>query len=673
MLIRCLAAMLLIGGCAAAQTNTSAAPAAPAPQNTAFAKTPAPAPSTDGLPSPHKFDYSKSAPAFPNLIAPYMPRHVPPPVMSNSQRTMQLMHDGKLYLSLDDAVALALENNLDLGIARYNLLIADTDLLRTKAGGIFRGVNTGVVQGTAGGGVGGIGAGTAGGGAGGTSAGSGGAGGGAGGVVQSTLGAGSNVDSYDPTLSSQLNLEHLVFPVANPVTTGAVPSIGQNTANANFSYSQSFLTGTNLQVIFQNQRIASTNLFNTLNPTLSGYYQVRLRQHLLSGFGIGPNIRYIRIAKNNREISDIAFRDQVTATVSQIENLYWDLVNTYEDERVKQRALDLASKTLSDDKEQVKIGNLAPFEVTRAEAEVASRNQDLILAQTNLQLQQLLMKNAVTRNTNDAALADAVVVPTDTAAVPQQEPVIPVQDLVADAMQNRPDLGEARIDMTNRVISKKASANALLPQVDAVAFYGGTSLAGPPNLLNPQFVPGTIPTTGLLDSFSGLGNSPDYFVGLNVTIPIRNRVAQADQVRSELEYRQAEMRLQQLQNQIGIEVRNGQFKVQQDRARVDAARQSRDLAAHSLEIEQQKMNLGASTSTLVLTAQRDLAVAESTLVSATTTYEKDRVDLDRLTGLTLQHLGIDIGDAEKGRVQHMPNVPGIAPRPQSDVQTSDKK
>jgi outer membrane protein TolC len=592
--------------------------------------------------------------------------------MSNSTRTMQLMRDGKLYISIDDAVALALENNLDLGIARYNLLIADTDLLRTKAGSAPRGVNTGLVQGTAGGGVGGIGAGTAGGGAGGSSVGSGGAGAGAGGQVLSTIGTGSNVDSYDPILNANLNLEHAVYPLSNTVTLG-VPSVGQNTTNANFSYSQSFLTGTNLQVIFQNGRQTSTAIFNTLNPILNNYYRIELRQHLASGFGIGPNIRFIRIAKNNRETTDIAFRDQVTATVSQIENLYWDLVNAYEDERVKQRALDLASKTLSDDKEQVKIGNLAPFEVTRAEAEVASRNQDLILAQTTLQLQQLLMKNAVTRNLNDPILADAVVIPTDTMDIPQQEPVVPVQDLVADAMHNRPDLGEARIDMTNRVISKKAAANNLLPQVDAVAWYGGSGLAGAPNVLNPGFVPGSIAGTGLFDSWSGLANSPDYYVGLQVSIPIRNRVAQADQIRSELEYRQAEMRLQQLQNQIAIEVRNAQFAVQQDRAQVDAARKSRDLSAHSLEIEQQKMNLGASTSNLVLTAQRDLALAESTLVAAMTKYEKARVDLDRVTGSTLQHLGIEIGDAESGRVQHMPNVPGVAPRPHSETGTETKQ
>src|SRR4051812_14507942 len=248
MLIRRLAAMLLIAGCAAAQNAAPTnAPVAPSAQNSAFGKAPAAAPNGDGMPSPHKFDYSKSAPSFPNLLAPYEPRHVPPPTMTNSQRTMQLVRDGKLYMSLNDAIALALENNLDLGIARYNLLIADTDLLRTKAGAQARGVATGLVQGTAGGGIGGIGAAGAGAGAGGTAAGAGGSGSGAGGQVLSTLGAGSQVDSFDPLLTGNLRIEHGTFPVANTITTG-IPSVTQNTGTANFSYAQAFPTGTSLQV-----------------------------------------------------------------------------------------------------------------------------------------------------------------------------------------------------------------------------------------------------------------------------------------------------------------------------------------------------------------------------------------------------------------------------------------
>ncbi len=461
-------------------------------------------------------------------------------------------------------------------------------------------------------------------------------------------------------------MEHGSFPLANTVTTG-VASLTQNTGLGNFNYFQAWATGTDLQVGYNNNRVTTNSLFQTLMPQLNSSFRATVRQHLLSGFGFGPNMRFIRIARNNREISDIAFRAQVIATVSQIENIYWDLVNAYEDTQVKERSLAFAEKTLSDNREQVKIGNLAPIEVTKAESEVAQRNQDLILARTQFELQELLMKNAITRNLNDPVVADADVIPTDTMKLEVNEPVVPIQDLLNDAMQHSPDLAEARIDMNNRVISKKAVANALLPQVDLFGFYGGSALAGVQNPNNPNLAPGTIPATGFTNAFHNLfGTAPDYGAGISLSIPLRNRAAQADQIRSELEFRQAEMRLQQLENQIAIGVRNAQFTVQQNRARVDAARKARDLAASTLDIEQKKMTLGASSSSLVLASQRDLGVAESNLVAAEAQYEKSRVELDRITGLTLNHLGIDIADAESGSVQRMPSVPGVLPR--NDIQ-----
>ncbi len=609
-------------------------------------------------------DYAKANSHFPNVIGPYEQHHLPSPSFANSPRIESLMKNGKLYVSLSDAIALALENNLDLAIARYNLAIAETDILRSKSGAAVRGVATGLVQGTPGGGIGGFGAGASGAGAGGTSGGAGGAGTGASGLVQSTLGAGAPIDSYDPQLNASLNINHAVFPLSNTVTTG-VAGFAQNSGIANFNYQQAFPIGASLRVDFENSRTTNNSLFSTLVPEIRSNFRVTLRQRLLSGFGPGPNTRFIRIARNNREISDIAFRNQVIATVTQIQNIYWDLVNAFEDVRVRQRALALAEKTLNDNREQVRIGTLAPIEVARAESEVANRNQDLILAQTTLQLQQLLMKNAITRNLkDDPVLADAEVLPTDTMTIPENEPVVPIQDLVNDAMNHRPELAQARIDLTNREISRKASANALLPQVDLIGWYGASGLAGVQNPLNPDLAPGSIVRTGFSSAFSRLFDHdfPDYAVGFNVSIPIRNRAAQADQIRSELEFRQAQMRLQQLQNQIAIEVRNAQFTVQQGRARVEAARTARNLAQNNLEIEQKRHQLGASTSFQVLQAQRDLAQAESLLVTAMSAYEKARVELDRVVGLTLARNGIELEDAEKGTVTRLPQIPGVMPR-----------
>lgn len=633
-------------------------------------QSPVPAPQA---PVPQVVDFSKPQSHLPNVFGPYAPRQVSEPGFSNAPRLHQLVNDGKVLLSLNDAIALALENNLDLAIARYNLSIADTDVLRSKAGSTIRGVATGLVQGTPGGGIGGFGSG-AGSGAGGTSVGSGGAGAGSSGLVQSTLGAGPSVPSFDPVLSSSLFINHSTFPLANTVTSG-VANLRQNRGTADFSYSQGWATGTQMQLSFNNSRETTNSLRTTLIPVLNSSFNLQLRQPLLEGFGVASNTRFIRIARNNREISDIAFRNQVIATVSQIQNIYWDLVNAYEDVKVKERSVTLANKTLSDNRKQVDIGTLAPIEIVRAESEVATRNQELIVSQTNLQLQQLLMKNAITRNLGDAALAAAEVIPTDAMTLPENEPVIPTQDLIHEALSGRPELAQSRIDLTNRDINRKAARNSLLPSLDFVASYGGSGLAGEqnPNITcgspnasaPPNCMPAnSVPRTGYNNAFARLfdNSNPNYAFGLQLSIPIRNRAAQADQVRSELEYRQAQLRMQQLQNQIGIEVRNAQFAVQQNRARVEAARKGRELAQQSLEAEQKKYSLGASTNFQVLQAQRDLAQAESALVQAMSAYEKSRVELDRVTGQTLSRNSIRMDEAETGVIHTMPAVPYVAPR-----------
>jgi outer membrane protein TolC len=582
---------------------------------------------------------------------------------------------------------LALENNLDIGIARYNLNIADTDVLRAKSGANnFLGANSGVVQNTPGSGVGGLG-GTVGSGAGGTTAAPGGIGAGTNGLVSSSLGLGSPITSFDPILTSTLQEDHNSI-ISSNVFTGA-PTVSQNTGTYNFNYAQGFQWGTNMSVGFTNSRITTNNVFNTYSPQVSPAFQFRLTQHLLQGFGFLPNTRLIRLTKNNREISDVAFRLQIITTVDQIENMYWDLVFAYENVRVQQESLTFAQKTLSDTQKQVQIGSLAPIEVVRAQSTVAGDQQSLILAQNNLQLQQLLMKNALSRTLVDPVLADAEVIPTSTIALPEQEPVIPTQDLVDAALGHRPELAESRIDLTNREINNKAIRNSMLPTLDLFAYYGGSGLAGsqnPANLCANQpageqaegFCSGFNPTippngatvinpvspVGYTSALNQLVNStaPDKGVGLTLNIPIRNRNADALQVRAELEYRQAQMREQQIENQIRIEVRSAQFNLQQNRAAVVAAQAAVELGHQSLDAEQKKLNLGASTSTLVLQNQSVLATNESNLVSAMAAYEKSRIELDRATGLLLDHTGIIMGDAERGHVTHMPNVPYVAPR-----------
>ncbi len=591
-----------------------------------------------------------------NPFTAYRSQEVPPPELSNSPLLTQLIRDGKLYLSLKDAIRLALENNLDLAIARYNLPIANTDILRTKAGGIFRGVNTGVVQGTPGGGIGGFGAGAPGAGAGGTSGGAGGAGAGASGLVQSTLGAGTAVSSYDPVLAGSVGAEHQTTPLANRQLYG-VPSLQSNTGQASFSYNQAFPTGTSFTVEFNNNRQTTNSPFFNLSPVLNSVYRFSFQQQLLAGFGFGPNLRYLRIAKNNKKISDIAFKDQVIATVTQIENIYWDLVNAYQQAQVNEQSLAFAQQSLETSKKLLQLESIPAMDVMRAEAEVSRRDQDLTIAKTSLQLQELLIKNALTKSLDDPVLEAVPVITTDHLQPSQASASDSIQDLIAQALHERPELSESDIDLANRQISRKAARNALLPSLSLVGFYGGSGLAGP---LNPLYNLPTPNTSNVPTDFSGAlanafnNSSPDYYIGFTLNIPIRNRVAKADQFRSELEYRQAELRLEQLRKQIRIEVRNAQYTLQQTGARVDAAGKARDLSQRTFEIMQKEQTLGAGSSFQTLAAQRDLAVAELDLVTAMTTYEKAKVELDRATGSTLEHNGIKIEDAIQGNASSSP-------------------
>jgi len=667
----CLASAILVG---TTPTPLWAQGTPPAPSSQA---TLPPTPQPAQPQAIHLKDYSNPRPAFPHVLQPYKPQQLAQPNLGNSPRIDTLMRDGKIYLSIDDAVALALENNLDLDIARYNLNIAEADLLRAKSGASILGVNTGIVQNTPGGGVGGLGN-TVGSGTGGTTVAAGGAGTGTNGLVSSTLGVGSPITSFDPQLTGTLQLDKNETESVSLIS--PVPILAQNTYTADFGYTQGFQWGTTVTAAFNNTHVTTNNPISLLTPQLGSNFQARVTQNLLQGFGFLPNTRFIRIAKNNREISDVAFRLQIITTVDQIENMYWDLVFAYENVRVQQESLTYAQKALEDSKRQAQVGTAPPIQVVSAQSTVATDQQNLIVAQNNLQLQQLLMKNALSRSIEDPVLAEADVIPTSTVQVPQQEPVIPIQDMINDALQHRAELVESRIDLNSRDINTKAVRNALLPTLDAFAYYGGSGVGGNFNPALPQctaaitsgcynlsrvpppFASGA--PVGYGGTLNQLVNStaPDKGVGLTLTIPIRNRLAQSNQVRAELEYRQAQVRQHQLENQVRIEVRNAQFDVRQNRAAVQAAQSAVDLARQTLDADQQKLKVGLTTQTAILQDAATLTTSESNLVSAKAAYEKSRIELDRATGLLLDHAGIDVADATRGQVTHLPNVPYVVPR-----------
>jgi outer membrane protein len=609
-----------------------------------------------------------------NLIGPYTPTAVPLPTLGNTPRLDNLLRDGKIYLSLSDAVTLALENNYDIAIARINLDIADTDILRAKAGSTLRGVSTGLVTNTLGGSSSTI---TSGGGPGGTSNAAGGSGTGTSGLVLSTNGGGPQPYNFDGVLTGTAGYERATTQQTSTLITGS-NSLNQDTTTYNAGYQQGFVTGTLLTATFNNTRTSTTSVRNVYSPQIQSTFRVTGTQHLLQGFGPGINGRFIIQAKNDRRITDSAFRQQIIYTVTQVESIYWSLVSAYEDEQSKERALTQSTQLASDNRKQLEIGTLAPLDVVNSDSAVATDKQALTTSKSNLEYQQLLMKQALARNLNDPQLATAPVVPTDRVGLdklPEEDTA--VEDLVKLAYVGNPQIEQAVLSMKNNEITIRGEKNGLLPVVDAQVYYGASSLGGSQNPAYKCTDPLTfavVPCTGaqaVTDrNYGGIvgnlfnNNAPDYGFQVNVNIPIRNRTAQADQARSQMEYRQAQMRLQQLYTQVRIQVINAQYALTNDRANVVAAQASRDFGAQSLDAEQKKYKLGASTTANVLQQERNLATAENSLISATAAFAKDRSTLFQILSSTLDRYGILLGDAATGAVSQKPVIPGLtAPQP----------
>ncbi len=630
-------------------------------------------------------DYTKPKNPFPNPIKQYTVTDFDLPRLTNTPRLDQLVRDGKIYLSLADAVTLALENNFDIAIARINLDIADSDILRSHAGSSLRGVSTGLVTGTLGGTTSTV---TGGGGPGGTSTASGGSATGASGLVESTNGGGPVPENFDPYLTGTLQTERATFPSGYSAS-GSSSSSGTtgrsfnnlNTSTYNFGYYQGFKTGTALSTTFNNTRTASSYYGTSYSPELSSTFRVQLQQHLLQGCCISVNGRFIIQAKNDRQITDSAFRQQVIYTVTQVEDIYWGLVSAYEDTQAKQRAIEQSQKLLSDNKKQLQIGTLAPLDVVNSESTVATDQQALISSQTNLEYQQLIMKQAIARDLNDPVLTAAPVVPTDRVSTERlAEEDLTVDALVQQAYANNPQIEQATLNMKNDEITVKAFKNGLLPTVDVYGFYGAAAVGGKQgkNALCSDTsgntilcAPNTLPTTNYGGTFQNLFNNsaPDKGIGLSINIPIRNRTAQADQARSQMEYRQAQMRLQQLYTQLRIQVINQQYALTNDRAQLLAAISARDYNAQSLDAEKKKYTLGASTTANVLQQSRNLATAENNLFSAEAAYAKDRATLRQLLASTLTTYNIAIQDAANGTVTQAPAIPGVMPvQPDKPVQ-----
>ncbi len=647
-----------------AQEGTASAP----PDNAASDLPVAPVPvATQPVPlRTTERDYSKAFGTWHgNPINIYRPTTIAKASFANSVRLADLMKDGKIYLSLSDAIALAIENNYDIAIARYDLDIADTDILRTRTGAAPLGAPSGLITGTLGGSTSTL---STGGGPGGSTVGSGGAGSGVSGLTLTTAGAGPAPENLDPTLNGNIQLQRAESPQSSIFS----PRASTNTNQYNFTYNQGFITGTSLAVGFNNQRLTTNSELYTYSPLFSSSFQATVTQQLLQGAGIWVNKRFMYQALNDRRITDSSFRQQILYTVNQVESIYWGLVQAYEDVQAKQHALEQSNQLLTDNRKQLEVGSMAPLDVVNAESSVAADQQSLISAQSALNYQQQIIKQAITRNLNDAALSAAPVIPTDRVSLePISEESQPVEALVQEAFQQRPELEQAVLTLRNDEITLKGARNAMLPTLNVFGFYGASATGGSqsPDCFNffaspaGPCAPNSVPNVGYGSTLNNLVNSssPDKGAGFNLTVNIRNREAQSVQERSLMEYRQAELRLEQLYTQIRMQVVNAMFALTNDRAQVRSAQALRDYNQQSVDAEQKKLHLGASTTANVLQQQRNLATSEDSLIAANATYAKDRAGLYQTLASTLQHYGINLPDAASGAVTAAPVIPGVAP------------
>ena len=658
-------AILLAGGPAFAQE-----PGAPPQQ-------PAPAPAKPGLPTPQtpaqevyntppptnppipvslgtsKYHYTRAPKGFPNLIAPYRPIRVPEPVLTNSPRIDQLIHDGKLELTLQDAVELALENSMDIAVSRYNVWFADTDILQTEAGGQPFGISGAEVR-------------------------------------QSFA----NIPfmNFDPTLTTQISYDDRKTPINNPFISGTgtgtaatAATLFSHTGTYTNSLTEGFSTGTTATVGWNNTRASSSPTANFFNPDVSSSLIVSVQQQLLNGFGRFANRRNILIAKNNRKLADYVFEAQAITTVTSTITAYWELVFARANVEVQQQAVATSQRLYGDNKKQLEIGTMAPLDVTRAEAQLATDQQNLIIAQTAKLQDEQILKNAISKDPLAANFINVELIPTDKATPPEATETATFEESIKEAFQKRPELLEQQLNIANGQIDVRATGIALRPTATLFAQYTSSGLAGnspitaaPVTVAGNQIVDANgVPIAGFFEpttSAAVTGRSqqgfttaqsqifhntfPDYLVGVNVQIPFRNRSAQATNQRSILDLRQFEAQMQQLKNAAVVDVRNTYIALQQGRVQVATASEERKLQQQTFDAEQKKYQLGASTVYNVILTQRDLVNAQGAELRALANLLEAKAQYERAVGRTLDVNRVSIADAKHGEVEKETLIPG---------------
>ncbi|HEX3744144.1 MAG TPA: TolC family protein [Bryobacteraceae bacterium] len=598
----------------------------------------------------------------------------------DSSRIDALMRAGNIYLSLRDAIALALENNLDIESSRYAPQLALADLQRAAAGQLLRNVSTNISSGPSSASLNVLA---------GASAVNGGAGGA--GVANTNNGvlsglsvqlAGSSIPNMDPTLFVAANAYHQTQILTSTTFTGT-SALVDSYKSLIYGVQQNLWNGTQVSVgmssIFNYNQNATTAIFN---PYDSGSLSLTITQPLLNGFGVSLNQRAYHKAKNNLKANDLTFKNQVMTTVTSVVNLYWDLV-TFDDElKIKQQTLDLDTHLYQDNQRRAALGAIAPIDTIQAEADMKAAQQDVITQESQVLQQEMILKNYLTRSGMDTpAVAVARIVPTDHIAVPEKEEVVPVQDLMADALLNRPEVEQNQISLENARLDLKGVRNNLLPSLSATASFsnagqGGSittvpqPVVGPNGVITYQQLTAAQVNQQLIGGYGTvLGqvfgrDFPNYSIGLQLTMSLRNRSAQADLITNELTYRQAEIQDKQLRNNIKLNVLNSYTALRNARAAWETSVAARKLYDETLAGTRRKYELGTSTILDVVIAQRDDTARQLSEADALDQFERARTNLDQTLGKTLDTFNVNLDEAKRGVVAREPDlIPPSPPAP----------
>ncbi len=592
------------------------------------------------------------------LTRPYQRRVIPPVSLNNSDRLQALVRAGNLYVSGQDVIALALENNLDIEIQRYGPLLYREVTKRAESGNLLRTVGAGVAAGPQSVSLTGVSSTTA---LGASTA-----------AVTSQGGIltqlGPSLLNLDPAVTVNANFAHTTNPQSNTFLTGTT-SLIDDIRSYSANYSQSWDFGLNAALNYSSVRNKFNSLAFNLNPYDSGALDLQISQNFLNGFGRAVNGRNIRVAKNNEKISDLQFKQQVITTISAVLNLYWDLVSFNQDLKARRDELATAQALYEDNKKQVEIGTLAPIEVTRAESQVYTSQQDLLVSQTNLLQQEIVLKNALSRNgVASPELAEVHVIPLDTFKVPGNEQQKPLEELVSKAIGARVEIAQNRINVESQKLNLVGIKNGLKPSLQGFVDLTNNALSGSPNFLLQGATADPFLTGGYGNLLGQIfrRNYPSYSAGFSLNVPLRNRAAQSDYTTSVLEIRQNELALQKALNQVRVDVQNATIGLQQARSRYDASVKARDLQRETLEADRKKYTLGASTVFQVVQDQQALALAESNETQALANFSHAQISFDQAMGTTLEVNDISVAEALSGRVARRSSLPAKLPELQPE-------